>query len=68
MQAVCLFMLYALSFIQAVCLSFVEVFTLSREDLEDVLREFPDANSSIEHAAKRMQLQRYLLLYACEQV
>jgi len=48
---------------QAVALTYVEVFSLSRHDLEDVAKDYPDALRRIRLAAKRMGLQRRLLMY-----
>ena len=48
---------------QAVALSYVEVFSLSRHDLEDVVKDYPDALRRIRRAALQMGLQRRLLMY-----
>eukprot|EP00966_Prymnesium_polylepis_P169132 3910941-Prymnesium_polylepis.1 len=46
---------------QGVALTYVEVFSLSRHDLEEVAKEYPEAQRRIRRAARRMAVQRRLL-------
>jgi len=48
---------------QGVALTYVEVFSLSRHDLEEVAKEYPEAQRRIRRAARRMAVQRRLLMY-----
>jgi hypothetical protein len=47
---------------QAVALSFCEVFTLTRQDIEEVLAEFPEFETMVRKAGRKVLLQRRLLL------
>ena len=51
---------------QAVALTYLEVFTLSRETMDSACEIFPDAGQIIARAALRIRLQRGLLLYFCK--
>jgi len=53
---------------QAVALTYVETFTLRRNDLEEVLLDFPIASERIRKAARRITMQRALLKYMCVHV
>jgi len=50
---------------QAVGLTYVETYTLRRNDLDDVLLEFPVAAQRVHRAARRVALARSLLRYLC---
>ena len=53
---------------QAVALTYVEAFTLRRNDLDECMNEFPNAKLKIHKAARRITMQRALLKYLCETV
>jgi len=48
---------------QAVALTYVEAYTLRRNDLDEVLEEYPDAKRQVSRAARKVSLQRALLKY-----
>jgi|EP00966_Prymnesium_polylepis_P088324 hypothetical protein len=48
---------------QAVAITFVEVFTLSREDLDDQMELFPSCGEKVVRAANRIATTRALLVY-----
>lgn len=47
---------------QAVALSFCEVYTLTRRDIEDVLSEFPEFEVLVRKAVRKVVMQRLMLL------
>ena len=53
---------------QAVALTYVEAFTLRRNDLDECMAEFPSARKRVVKAARRITMQRALLKYLCEVV
>ena len=53
---------------QAVALTYMEVFVLTREALDGAVDSFVEAQAAIEHAARRIRLQRELLIYFCERM
>lgn len=52
---------------QAVALTYVEAYTLRRNDLDDVLAEYPIAAERISRAAKRVTMQRAMLKYLAQE-
>ena len=48
---------------QAVALTYVEAYTLRRNDLDDVLSEYPEPAARVAKAARRIALQRAMLKY-----
>ncbi len=53
---------------QAVALTYVEAYTLRRNDLMEVLAEFPGPAKRVHKAARRMTIQRAFLRYFCKQM
>ena len=53
---------------QAVGLTYAEAYTLRRNDLDEVLHDFPLAATRVHKAARRITMQRALLKYLCEVV
>jgi len=53
---------------QAVAVTYCEVFILSRESLDQVASTYPVARDMIEKAARRLRMQRALLIFLCEQM
>jgi len=51
---------------QAVALTYVETFTLRRNDLDECMNDFPVAYRRVRKAARRITMQRALLKYLCE--
>ena len=50
---------------QAVCLTYVETYTLRKADIATLCHEFPKAGEVIEKAAKRIKIQRRLIKAMC---
>eukprot|EP00966_Prymnesium_polylepis_P009447 217912-Prymnesium_polylepis.1 len=48
---------------QAVAITFVEVYTLTREDLDDQMELFPSCKAKVVRAAKKIATTRAVLLY-----
>jgi hypothetical protein len=48
---------------QAVALTYVEAYTLRRDELDEVLEEYPEAKAHVRKAAHRVTMQRALLKY-----
>jgi CRP-like cAMP-binding protein len=53
---------------QAVALTYVEAYTLRRNDLMDVLDAYPGPATRVHKAGRRMTIQRLLLRYLCRQM
>jgi hypothetical protein len=53
---------------QAVALTYIEVFVLTREALDVAAEAFSEAQAIVDHAARRIRLQRALLVYFCERM
>ena len=53
---------------QAVALTYVEAFTLRRNDLDECMADYPLAYKRVRKAARRITMQRALLKYLCETV
>lgn len=51
---------------QAVALTYIEVFALSRESMDTSCERFPAAGAVITRAAARIRLQRAILCYFCD--
>lgn len=51
---------------QAVAITYIETFTLSRESLDQASGGFPALEATIDTAARKLRLQRALVLYVCE--
>ena len=52
---------------QAVALTYVEAYTLRRNDLMDVLEAFPGPATRVIKAGRRMTIQRSILRYLCKE-
>ena len=52
---------------QAVALTYVEAYTLRRNDLDDVLAEYPAPAARVHRAARRVLMQRAMLRYLAQQ-
>jgi len=52
---------------QAVALTYVEAYTLRRDELDEVLDDFPEAKEHVRKAARRVTMQRALLKYLATQ-
>ena len=48
---------------QAVAITFVETYTLTRQDLDEQMEEYPDCKKKVQRAAKRISTTRAVLLY-----
>jgi len=53
---------------QAVAITYVEVFILTRESLDSSAEGYPHALTVIDRAARRIRLQRALLIFFCERM
>jgi len=53
---------------QAVALTYMEVFVMTREDLDAAAEAFTEAQAILDHAARHIRLQRALIVYFCEQM
>ena len=52
---------------QAVALTYVEAYTLRRNDLMDVLEAYPGPATRVNKAGRRMTIQRLILRYLCKE-